>query len=141
MIHHSFIKFLLVGVINTIVGLSIMYFCYNLLDFTYWSATFIGNAIGAVVSFFLNKNFTFQSKVALLPSMIRFIAVILFCYFVSYKLGLEITEWALTMLGYSNELTEQLAILFGSGLYTIMNYFGQRLFVFKQKKSTEQVKG
>ncbi|WP_062109691.1 GtrA family protein [Bacillus niameyensis] len=133
MLRHSFLRFLLVGVMNTIVGLSIMYLCLSLFHWNYWVSTLIGNAVGAVVSYFLNKRFTFQSQAAFSTSAFRFVLVIVVCYFVSYKIGLVVTEWGLEKsllipMTYVNEV----AVLIGSGLYTITNYLGQKFFVFNK---------
>lgn len=135
--NHSFVRFLLVGVINTIIGLSIMYLFLNFFHFSYWISTFVGNTIGAVVSFYLNKSFTFKNREGYLWSSIKFIIVILSCYFLAYVLGLELVTFLLKQLEYRNDLVEKnVAILFGTGLYTILNYIGQRYFVFR---STRQV--
>lgn len=135
--NHSFVRFLLVGVINTIIGLSFMYLFLNFLHFSYWISTFVGNTIGAVVSYFLNKSFTFKSSTGYLLSSLKFMIVILSCYFLAYVLGLELVTSMLNHLEYSNDTVEKnLAILFGTGFYTILNYIGQRYFVFH---STKQV--
>ena len=58
----QFVRFLMVGVANTIVGLSVMYLLLHLAGLSYWTSTFLGNSVGAVVSFFLNRSFTFRSQ-------------------------------------------------------------------------------
>ena len=55
------IKFLIVGVINTLVGTSVMFVCYNVFHTGYWIASAMNYIIGSIVSFFLNKYFTFKS--------------------------------------------------------------------------------
>ncbi|MGE8206575.1 GtrA family protein [Heyndrickxia sp. NPDC080065] len=130
---HSFIKFLVVGVINTCIGLSVIFICLKLFNLNYWISTFIGNAIGAIVSYFLNKSITFQSDAPLVKSMIRFILVILFCYFISYKLGLSLSKWMFEQWDFlPDSYDHEAAVLLGSGLYTITNYFGQRFVVFNR---------
>ena len=129
---YSFIRFLMVGVLNTIVGLSIMYALLHLVGLSYWMSTFIGNTIGAAVSYFLNKLFTFRSKNAHLSSIVRFIFVIGICYFLSYFIGIRVVTWGLSLLQInSKSAIQDLGILAGTGLYTILNYFGQKVFVFK----------
>lgn len=122
----TFFRFLLVGVINTIIGLSAIFIFLNVLSVSYWFATFLGNGIGAVVSYFLNRTFTFKSDVKLAKSWYRFFLVILICYLFSYQLGLIFAQ----KLGFK----EEVAVLIGSGLYTITNYIGQKRFVFSAKK-------
>lgn len=129
--NNSFFRFLLVGVLNTLVGLSATYLLLNGLKLSYYPSTFLGNAIGAVVSFFLNKTFTFQSKGATLQSAVKFVVVILVCYGLSYYVGLHLTRWMLSHLTTNNKWVENGAVLIGAGLYTITNYFGQKFFTFR----------
>ncbi|MDF2536420.1 MAG: GtrA family protein [Bacillales bacterium] len=127
---HSFIRFLLVGIINTIIGLGSIYFMTHILSFGYWPATFLGNSIGATVSYFLNRNFTFKSNQAHLQSIIRFVIVIGLSYFLAYYIGAKFVEVCKIPYG------EDVAILFGSGGYTLLNYFGQKRFVFSKTRYT-----
>ena len=78
------IKFLIVGVINTLVGTSIMFFLYNLLHVSYWISSASNYIIGSIVSYFLNKYFTFQSKEKSLAMVARFVINISVCYLLAY---------------------------------------------------------
>jgi putative flippase GtrA len=136
---HSFVRFLFVGVINTIVGLSMMYVLLNGFGLSYWVSTFLGNMVGAGVSYFLNKKFTFKSNAPVSGSLLRFILVIGVCYFISYFLGIRLAGWILNQLfSLPNTLQKELGVLIGTGLYTILNYLGQKVFVFKEKTATSQ---
>ena len=53
-------KFLLVGVLNTLVGNGLMFLLYNLGGLSYWPATAISYALASVMSYFLNRYFTFK---------------------------------------------------------------------------------
>lgn len=57
-------KFLLVGVINTLVGTGIMFGLYNLANCSYWVSSAANYVLTSILSFFLNKHFTFQSRSA-----------------------------------------------------------------------------
>ena len=56
------IKFLMVGVINTLVGTGVMFLLYNVFSASYWVSSATNYIVGSVVSYFLNKYFTFQNK-------------------------------------------------------------------------------
>ena len=56
------IKFGIVGVINTIFGTAIMFGLYNLAGCSYWLSSAANYFFGSILSYFLNKNFTFQNK-------------------------------------------------------------------------------
>ncbi|WP_019155623.1 GtrA family protein [Robertmurraya massiliosenegalensis] len=125
---NSFVRFLLVGCVNTFVGLSTSFVLLNGLGFNYWLATFFGNSIGATCSFILNRSFTFQSNVTVKKAGIRFILIVLFCYWISYLLSAVVAEFfSLNGLFTTNEL----AVLIGAFFYTVSNYFGQKFLVFR----------
>ncbi|MBO0961192.1 GtrA family protein [Neobacillus sp. MM2021_6] len=133
---YSFVRFIIVGIVNTIVGLSFMYLFLHALGLTYWMSTFLGNSVGAIVSYFLNRKFTFQSQNSVSTSAVRFVIVILCCYFISYQVGERLVVW----LFHANELFNDkviidFAVLVGTGMYTFLNYFGQRVFVFPKNSS------
>jgi putative flippase GtrA len=101
----------------------------------YWAATFLGNAAGAVVSYALNRIFTFKSGVHLSTSILRFILVIGVCYGLSYYIGLQFSSWLLHQLPAAvRPFKKDVGILIGTGLYTLLNYTGQKYFVFNAKK-------
>ena len=58
----TFWKFVLVGIVNTLVGTTVMFFAYNALHLSYWISSASNYIIGSIVSYFLNKYFTFQNK-------------------------------------------------------------------------------
>ncbi|WP_409302418.1 GtrA family protein [Peribacillus sp. SCS-155] len=136
---NSFVSFLLVGLVNTLAGLTLMFFMANILGVSYWVSTLTGNVCGAVLSFFLNKTFTFDNHSTLRASMPRFIMVISICYVCSYKTSSLIIE---AMIG-RHQLplmldNDNLSILLGTGIYAVSNYMGQKHFVFHKSKSNLQ---
>lgn len=56
------LKFILVGIVNTLFGAGIMFLLQDMAHFGYWGSSAVANILGAVLSFFLNKSFTFQNK-------------------------------------------------------------------------------
>lgn len=130
---YSFLRFLLVGLVNTFVGLSIMYGLLHFAGLSYWLSTFSGNLSGAFISFMLNKSFTFRSQASIYETLYRFIIVIGSCYLLSYFIGIRSAFWLLQKLvDLPVSYVEEMAILLGTGFYTILNYFGQRQFVFSK---------
>ena len=58
----TFMKFVMVGVINTVVGTTIMFVFYNVLGLSYWISSASNYFFGSICSYILNKHFTFQNK-------------------------------------------------------------------------------
>ncbi len=125
----SFVRFLVVGVINTVVGTSIMFIAYNVLEFSYWTSSFLNYFVGSIVSYFLNKFYTFKKKEKSLREVILFIFNIAICYFLAYFVAQKAIAFILST--QSDVLIDNVAMLVGMCLFVVLNYIGQRLFVFK----------
>lgn len=125
------VKFLLVGVVNTLVGTGVMFLLYNLAGVNYWVSSAANYIAGSVVSYFLNKYFTFKNTEKSLKQILVFILNICLCYFLAYGIAKPVAEYLLSSASLS--LKENVAMLAGSGLFVVFNYFGQRFIVFKAK--------
>ena len=80
----TFWKFILVGIANTLFGTAIMFIFYNLLHFNYWVSSASNYIFGSILSYFLNKHFTFKNKSKDKDVIFKFIVNILVCYFIAY---------------------------------------------------------
>lgn len=129
----TFIKFILVGVINTLVGTSVMFLLYNYCGCSYWLSSVSNYLVGGIVSFFLNKYFTFQCKERSWRQVITFIMTLVICFFLSYSLSKFLSDCLLK--NANSSLRGNIALLVGAVLYVIMNYLGQKHFVFSRKNS------
>lgn len=130
----SFLIFLIIGVVNTLVGLTITFTCYNLLGFDYWTSSALDYILASILSYFLNKRFTFHYKETDWKSIIRFAVNIIVCYIIAFSLARPCTRWLLEQLGFnlSKVFIENIAMLVGTVLFTVINYLGQRFFAFKK---------
>lgn len=129
----KFFKFVIVGIINTIFGTAIMFLLYNLAGFGYWSSSAISYILGSILSFFLNKSFTFRNKESTVKTALRFSANIAVCYLLAYGISKPLVAWMLYNTSLSRSIVEQISMLFGMVLFTMLNYIGQRFFTFKEK--------
>ncbi len=132
----TFWKFILVGLINTAVGTGTMFIAYNVFGFSYWISSAANYIIGSIVSFFLNKYFTFKNVEKGWRPILRFIINIATCYFLAYGIAKPIVRHILS--NQSVSIQDNGAMLVGMGLFVILNYFGQRFFAFKEKEKNEQ---
>lgn len=129
-------KFILVGIVNTIVGTTVMFLAYNWLGFGYWVSSALNYIIGSIVSFVLNKYFTFQNKERSLRQVWLFIVNIAACYLLAYGLAKPLV-YALT-LGLSVKVADNLSMGLGMILFVALNYAGQRFVVFASKTDAAQ---
>lgn len=126
----TFWKFIWVGVINTLVGTAVMFLCYNLLHFGYWPSSAANYIVGSVVSYFLNKYFTFKDNSKSGKQILRFVVNITICYLIAYGAAKPFVLWVLK--DSTKVIQDNLSMLVGMGLFVILNYLGQRLVVFKK---------
>lgn len=124
-------KFLLVGVVNTLVGSAIMFGLYNLAHLPYWPSSAANYILTSILSYFLNKHFTFRNTETGWRPVLRFAVNIAVCYALAYGIAEPLMRWALS--GASATLQDNLAMLTGMCLFTGFNYLGQRLFAFREK--------
>lgn len=131
----SFLRFLIVGVINTTVGLSIMFSCYNLLHLGYWFSSAMDYLIGSIVSYFLNKHYTFGYHEKGWWSIIRFTINIIVCYLIAFSVARPLVRFCLSHIGFelSVSMIVNIAMLVGTGVFMVVNYLGQRFFTFYEK--------
>lgn len=127
----TFWKFILVGIVNTLFGTVVMFSFYNLLHCSYWVSSAANYFFGSILSYFLNKHFTFQNKSRSMKTVLKFVLNISVCYLVAYGLAKPAVAWVLS--GASVSVQENGAMLVGMGLFVLLNYFGQRFFAFKKE--------
>jgi putative flippase GtrA len=137
-IDKTFFKFIIVGIVNTIIGAGIMFVLYNLFNVGYWVSSATVYVAGSILGFFLNKYFTFATKEWTLFMIIAFIVNIAVSYFIAYGLARP----ALNYLLRDNSLAirENAALFTGICLFSGINYIGQRYFVFKLEDSKQKRK-
>ncbi len=135
----TFFRFLLVGVVNTLVGTAVMFLLYNTVglhrwgDAGYWLSTAGNYTVGSVVSFFLNKHFTFRSQERGAGVVLRFILNVAVCMVLAYGLAQRAVAWALAGTALSAQIQGNLSMVVGMGLFVLLNYFGQRFFAFRSR--------
>jgi putative flippase GtrA len=123
-------SFLSVGVINTVAGYGLMFFALAF-GASYWYATWAGTTLGLIVSFLLNRKYTFRHSGQPWKVFLRFAAASYVCYIAAFGLSKGISHgWTWP----NGALTpEQVAAIIGGVLYTMCHYIALRWFVFRSK--------
>ena len=134
-IDKTFIKFIIVGVINTIFGTAVMFTFYNLFHFDYWISSAANYFFGSILSYFLNKYYTFQYHKRSWKVIMKFTVNILVCYFVAYGVAKPLTLYILS--SQPKVIQENVAMAVGMCLFVVLNYAGQRFWAFKKKDKNE----
>ena len=131
------IHFGMVGVLNTLLGWGIMAVLYNLIHMNYWLSSGISYFIGSVFSYHANGKLTFkvENKDKWLPW--RFAVNIIVCYLIAFSVAQPLVTHLLSLRQetYSQALLDNIAMIFGMCFFIVMNFFGQKLFVFRKTRN------
>ncbi len=122
-IDKTFVRFLFVGVLNTIIGYSVIMVLFHLVGLTYGVSYFLSYVVGVVISFFLNRKFVFFSKNHKLFEFFRFLIAFGISYIVSYIFLYLFVEYQI--------LGENIAFLGGMVIYSTLFYLLNKYIVFK----------
>lgn len=121
------IKFIIIGVLNTVVGFlayaSYIYLIHN----NYLQALIFSHVIGVANSYLWNNRWTFQQKKYNAKSAIKFMSVYVVTFFVNLFL-LSILVDTIEM----NKLIAQAIALF---LTTLVSFFGHKYWSFRTSKN------
>jgi len=123
----QFVKYNLVGIINTIVGFSII-FALMFFGISPVNSNLTGYTIGSVLSFYLNSRYTFNSTENSRSQIILFFMVLFF----SYLLNLLVLQ---LLLDFVNPYIAQ---FFSAVVYTLSSFLLMKFFVFKEKVKEKQ---
>ena len=127
----TFLKFMLVGVVNTLVGIAVMFFCFNVLAWSYWVSSALNYMVGSIVSYLLNKRYTFQQKGNDWHTVWIFIVNVSVCYVLAYGLAKPFVAWLLS--GVTTNIQGNAALFVGMVLFVGFNYIGQRFWAFSTR--------
>ena len=128
------IRFIIVGVVNTLFGTAIMFVFYNVFHLSYWISSASNYFFGSILSYFLNKGYTFRYGKTDFKSIFRFTVNILVCYLLAYGIAKPVMRHLLS--GYSLSIQENVSMMLGMVLFVGLNYLGQRYCAFKKDEKS-----
>lgn len=117
------IKYGLVGVLNTIITISIIFVFMKLLNVSYILSNAVGYLFGFVNSFILNKIWTFKSKKSIGRESFFFVLIFVICYLFQLLL--------LVILKEKLQIKPEYAQIIAMGFYTVINFLGNKYITFK----------
>lgn len=117
-------RFLTVGALNTLVGLSCIYAAMGVFGFGLIAANAIGYGVGLVLSFHLNRSWTFNHRGAWAGAFARWLGVVGVAYLCNLAAA-SLAAWTLGLNAY-------VAQLCGVAVYTVVSFLGARRFAFAQ---------
>ncbi|HGZ71158.1 MAG TPA: GtrA family protein [Nitratifractor sp.] len=119
----TFLRFVGVGIINTLIGYATILFFFHIIGLNYSYSYFISYVIGIIISFFLNRRLVFFSNNNKVKEFIKFLIAFGISYIVSY-IGLYlIVENRLIDTNY--------AFFAGMVIYSTLFYLLNRFVTFR----------
>lgn len=118
------LRYAMVGVVNTGLGYAVIFGCMYLAGLGPIASNMIGYAVGLVVSYTLNRSFTFRSQGARKAEMIRFGVIFVLAYVAN--LGV------LVVLVQGAGMHEGLAQVVAGVVYFGLSYLLNRYYVFRR---------
>jgi Predicted membrane protein len=126
----SLVRFALTGILNTLVGLGVIYALKWFLGFTDTIANLTGYSVGLLVSYLINSRWTFAYRQSLLPVLPKYLAVVL----VAYLTNLAVVHLCIVRLQLNSYLAQACGVIPYAGL----SYILLRVFVFGAKRSVSE---
>lgn len=117
------VRFVLVGVLNTLSGLGVIYALKLLLSMNDVAANFVGYSVGLLIGYVLNARWTFSFRGPLSAAAGRFALLIL----VAYLTNLAAVGVALRLFDWNGYLAQAAGVL----PYAAVTYFGAKYLVFR----------
>jgi putative flippase GtrA/glycosyltransferase involved in cell wall biosynthesis len=118
------IRFVLVGIVNTLVGLAAIYSAMYFFRFGYLTSNAFGYGVGIILSFVLNKRWTFNNTERIAPTLVRYLLVIALAYIAN----LETFVFANSNMQIDPYLAQAIAVF----PYTLIVFAGSRYFAFRE---------
>ncbi|MGF7049232.1 putative flippase GtrA [Paenibacillus sp. DS2015] len=122
------IKFIIVGVLNTIVGFLVYAGYIHFIRNNYLEALICSHVIGVAHSYLWNNRWTFQQRKYNARSAVKFVSIYVVTFFVNLFL--------LAILVDTIELDKLIAQAIALFLTTLVSFFGHKYWSFKASKNS-----
>ncbi len=119
-------RYLLVGVLNTALGFGVIFACMYLAGMSPLASNVVGYAVGIVVSYLLNKSYTFKSDARSRYELLRFLIV----FAVAYAANAATLLFCIDVLA----MHAALAQVVSSGVYIATSFLLNKYYVFRPEK-------
>jgi putative flippase GtrA len=122
---HQFLKFGLVGLFNTLLGYAVIFSCMYLLNLSPVLSNVLGYLVGLVVSYVLNRQYTFENRSKSKLQILRFLIV----FAVSYAINLVLLVVSMQTFGLQAGISQ---VIGGVG-YVLTSFLLNKYYVFVAK--------
>ncbi len=126
-----FIKYNLIGIVNTLITLCVVWILYELLGWNLELSNFLGFVAGGINSYWMNRRLNFKSQNQKGKEIFRFLLV----FVCAYLVNLFVLESLKNSLPSAGDFLSAgfLANVLANIAYVIVSFLLYRYFVFKPK--------
>lgn len=118
-----FFRFLTVGVFNTLFGYAVIFACMYLANLSPEISNLNGYVLGLIVSYVLNRTYTFKSEQQFFKEMLKFLIVFLVAYGANLMM--------LMVFIYKLHIHAGISQILAGVIYVITSFIMNKYYVFK----------
>lgn len=141
MVDRTLLYYVIIGVLNFVICTALMFVLFNICGFSDHVAPLFNYGLGSLIWYLGCRYILFPDQKTTSRQMIRFLIEVVVCYLLSYYLAAPLLSGLLLRLetmrrlfsfgGNSVQMIEgNCQMTVGAIVYAVINYFGQRYFVF-----------
>jgi putative flippase GtrA len=121
----QFLKYIIFGLINTVVGFGVFFALFRIFNISVEYANAAGYGFALIIAFILNKVFVFNKSISNRNTIPKFIIAFIFSFIINQL----VLMFFYRLIGLSAEISQTFAMV----SYTFLFYFLNKNFVFSDK--------
>lgn len=136
--------YLIIGVLNFIVCTALMFFLFNVCGFSEHVSPLVNYGLGSLIWYLSCRYILFPTHRTTLRQLCRFIIDVIVCYLLSYYVAAPLLSGVLLrsqgvreFFSFGGDSADMISgnceMTVGAFSYALLNYFGQRYFVFSDR--------
>ena len=144
MVDRTLVYYVIIGVLNFILCTAIMFLLFNVCGFSDHIAPLFNYVLGSLIWYLACRYILFPAKQSSWKQIVRFVAEVLVVYVVSYYVIAPLLSRVLlpnpkvrAFFSFGGEEADMVKgnceMTIGAAAYAILNYFGQRYYVFSKR--------
>lgn len=141
MVDRTLVYYVIIGILNFIVCTALMFLLFNDCGVSERIAPLFNYGLGSLIWYLACRFIIFRGKQSTWQQLVRFLVEVIICYVICYYLVApllskallrhERVRWLFSFGGDSDVMIRgNCELTIGTLAYAILNYFGQRYFVF-----------
>lgn len=144
LVDRTLVLYLIIGVLNFIVCTGLMFFLFNVCGFSEHISPLVNYGLGSLIWYLSCRYVLFPAHRTTLRQLFRFVLEVIVCYLLSYYVAAPLLSGVLlrsqgvrSFFSFGGDSADMISgnceMTIGAIVYALLNYFGQRYFVFSDR--------